>query len=101
MVSKTKKYYPTPNPTGIKKCEILIIDTQMVFKRKEKGYQSTLVYKPKTQVQTLTRTYMVVVEDFDHMKTMNENVHWMKLTHLLSIFPLNLRTPCCTSTFTS
>ena len=35
-------------------------------------------------MQTLTRTYMVVIEDFDLMITMDENENWMKLTHLLS-----------------
>ena len=32
---------------------------------------------------------------------MNENVNWMKLTNVLSTFPLNPRGPFCTSTFTS
>ena len=27
---------------------------------------------------------MVIIDDFDHMTTMNENVNLMKLTHLLS-----------------
>ena len=47
-----------------------------------------------------TRTYMVLIKDYDHMTTMNENVNWMKPTHLLSNFA-NLRAPFCTSTFTS
>ena len=34
------------------------------------------------------------------MTTMDENMNWMKLTHLLSNFSLNLRAPFCTSTFT-
>ena len=25
---------------------------------------------------------MIVIEDFDHMTTMDENINWMKLTHL-------------------
>ena len=35
------------------------------------------------------------------MKTMDEKVKQMKLAHLLSSFPLKLRNPFCTSTFTS
>ena len=34
-------------------------------------------------MQTLTIAHMVVVKDYDHMITMNENLNWMKLTHLL------------------
>ena len=49
--------------------------------------------KPRTQLQTLTRRHMVVIEECDHMKTMDENVKWMKLTHLLAFFSLNLRAP--------
>ena len=62
-----------------------------------------LIYKiPKTQMQTLTRTHVVVIEDFDHMTTMDENVNCTKITHLLSKkISLNLRAPFCTSTFTS
>ena len=29
-------------------------------------------------MQILTRRHMVVVEDYDHTKTINENVKWMK-----------------------
>ena len=47
----------------------------------------------------LTRRHMVVIEDYNHLKTMDENVKWMKLTHLLSFFPLNLRGPFCTPAF--
>ena len=39
-------------------------------------------------MQTLTRTRMVVIKE--HMTTMDENVNWMKLTHVLSMFSLNL-----------
>ena len=42
-------------------------------------------------MQTLTRTYMVVIEGFDHMTTMEENMNCTKLTHLLSFLSLNLR----------
>ena len=35
------------------------------------------------------------------MTTIDENVNWMKLTHLLSNFSLNLRAFFCTSNFTS
>ena len=34
-------------------------------------------------MQTLARTYMVVIKDYDHMTTMDESVNWMKLRHLL------------------
>ena len=44
---------------------------------------------------------MVVIENYDHMKTMDENVYWMKPTHLLSKFSLNFRALFCTSTFIS
>ena len=50
-------------------------------------------------MQTLTRTDLVAIEDYDHMTIMDENMKWMKLTHLLSVFPLNLRGPSCTCTF--
>ena len=35
------------------------------------------------------------------MRTMDENVTWMKLTRPLSFFSLNLRASFCESTFTS
>ena len=35
-------------------------------------------------MQTLTRTYMLVFKDYDHMTIVDETVNWMKLTHLLS-----------------
>ncbi len=41
----------------------------------------------------------VVIEDYYHMTTMDENVNWMKLAHLLSIFILNPRASFHTSTF--
>ena len=46
--------------------------------------RASSLLKPRTQIQTLTRRHMVVIEDYDHMKTIIENVTWMKLTHLLS-----------------
>ena len=36
---------------------------------------------------------MVVIVDHYPMTTMNENINWMKLTHLLSNFCLTLRPP--------
>jgi hypothetical protein len=33
--------------------------------------------------QTLTRTYMLVIKNYDHMTTMSKNMNWMKLTQLL------------------
>ena len=49
----------------------------------------------------LTRRHMVVIEDYNHKKTMDENSKRMKLTHSLSMFSLNLGPPFCTSTITS
>ena len=51
-------------------------------------------------MQTLTRMDKVVIEDYHHMTTIDVDVNWMKLTHLLLIFSLNLRAPFCTFTFT-
>ena len=51
--------------------------------------------------KTLTRMDKVVIEDFYHMTTMDGNANWMKLTHLLPKFSLNLRAPFCTFTLTS
>ena len=51
-------------------------------------------------MQILTRTYMVVIKDYDHMTSMKENVNWIKITHLLLFTSLNLKAPFCTSTFT-
>ena len=62
--------------------------------------QEPLVCKDlEPQMQALTRTYMVVIEDFDHMAIMDENLNWTKLTYLLSKFSLNLKAFFCTSTF--
>jgi hypothetical protein len=33
--------------------------------------------------------------------TMNDNVNWMELAHVLSILSLNPKAPYCTSTITS
>ena len=41
----------------------------------------------------LTRTYTVVIKDYDHMTTMDTNVNSMKPTHLLSIFLWTLSPP--------
>lgn len=35
----------------------------------------------------------VVVEDYYHMTIVNENMNWMKSTHLLSSISLNLKAP--------
>ena len=42
-------------------------------------------------MQTRTTSGVVVIEDYYHMTIMDESINWMKLTHLLSTFPLNLR----------
>ena len=52
-------------------------------------------------MQTPTRMDNVVIKDYYHMITMNENVNWMELTHMLLSFPLNPKARFCTSTFTS
>ena len=51
-------------------------------------------------MQTLIRTHMAVIEDFDHMIIMDKNVKSTKLTHMLSIVSLNLRALFFASTFT-
>ena len=52
-------------------------------------------------MQTLTGLDMVAIEDYHYITTFkNENMNWMKPTHLLPVFPLNLRAPFCTSTYT-
>ena len=44
----------------------------------------------------------MVIGDYSHMTTIDEKVNYMKLARLLSKKKnLNLRTPFCTSTFTS
>ena len=40
-------------------------------------------------MQTLTRMDKVIIEDYYHMTIGDENVNWMKLTHLL--LTLNLK----------
>ena len=40
-------------------------------------------FKTRTQMQTLTRMDRVVIKNYYHITTMDENVCWMKLTHLL------------------
>ena len=45
--------------------------------------------------------HKVVIEDYKHMTIMDENVHWMELTHLLSRNFLKPQAPFCTFTFTS
>ena len=52
-------------------------------------------------MQVITRMGMVVIMNYYHMTTMDENMNWMKLTHMLSTFFVNLMTPFCTSNFTS
>ena len=43
-------------------------------------------------MQPLTITYVVVIENYDHMTTLDENVN-DELANLLSNFSLNLRGP--------
>ena len=35
-------------------------------------------------MQTQTRTYVIVIKDYELMITMDDNVNWMKPTHLMS-----------------
>ena len=58
-------------------------------------------WKSRTQMQTLMKPNKVVIKVKYRMKTMDVNIIWMKLTHLLSIYALNLLVSFCTSTFTS
>ena len=51
-------------------------------------------------MQTLTKTHIVVIEDYDLVTTLDEKVDWMKLTHLLSKNSLELRASFCALTFT-
>lgn len=44
-------------------------------------------------MQTLTRLDRVVIEEYYHTATMDEEVKYMKLTHLLSSFTLEVRHP--------
>jgi hypothetical protein len=43
----------------------------------------------------------VVIEDYYHTTIVDENMKHMKLTHLLSSFPLKLKAACCTYNFIS
>ena len=36
-------------------------------------------------MQNLPRRSIVAIKDYDHMKAMDENATWLKLTHLLSL----------------
>ena len=44
-------------------------------------------------IQALTKMDIVVIKDFYHMARIDEDMNWMKLTLLLSIFPLIRRGP--------
>ena len=41
---------------------------------------------------------LVVIEDNNYMKTMNENINWMKIAHLLSFILQELSNSFYTST---
>ena len=55
----------------------------------------------ETLMQTLTQMDKVIIEDYYHMTTMNEDMNWMEQTHPLSNVSLSIRAPFCTSNFTS
>ena len=42
--------------------------------------------KPRTQMQILAGMDMVVIEDYYHMTTTDENLGWMKQTHIYCRF---------------
>ena len=63
--------------------------------RAPQSLQFVTIQNPTCNMKT--RRHMVVIEDYDHMKTMDENVKQMKLTHLLSALSPNLTAPFCTS----
>lgn len=42
-------------------------------------------------MQTLTRMDSTFIWDHCHITKMDENINWMKPTHVLSIFSLNLK----------
>ena len=48
--------------------------------------QSLQFVKPRTQMQAPTRTYVIVITNFDHMIRMDENVNWIKIINLMSIY---------------
>ena len=52
-------------------------------------------------MQNLRRMDNVVIGEYYLMKIMDEDVNWMKLTHMLSVLSLHLTPPFCTPTFTS
>ena len=52
---RTVKY---PYPNGIKNCDILIIDTQMVLKRKKDNSKTTVVISLSTGNEHLQYTYI-------------------------------------------
>ena len=37
-------------------------------------------------MQILTRTYMVVIKDYDHMRTMDDNANMMKGMYTVNFF---------------
>jgi hypothetical protein len=69
---------------------------------KRKGTHERFMGKnQKTQMHAQTRIDRVGIKDYYKMTLINENMYWMKPTHLLSSFSQNVRVPFCTSTFTS
>ena len=48
-------------------------------------------------MQAPKRMDKVIIEDYYHMKRMDENMNWMN-EHVLAFFSLNPRAPFCTST---
>ena len=59
------------------------------------------MWKPRTQMQTLTRMNMLVIRDAHHLITKDENIKWMKLTNFFWQISINLKAPFCTNIFTS
>ena len=51
-------------------------------------------------MQSLTIMVKVVIKDCHHMTTMDENVNWIKITHLLLISFIKLKAPFYAFAFT-
>lgn len=44
------------------------------------------LWKPRTQMQTPKRMDKLVIKYYFHTTTITENMNWMELAHLLSMF---------------
>jgi hypothetical protein len=66
----------------------------MIWREKIKGVTSTprtsTLRKPRAQMQSPSRMTWSSLGDYEHITTMDDNINWMKLTHILSIVSLTL-----------